>query len=410
MDYLKLNIQTQLNTFTLKVNEDIPLQGITGVYGPSGSGKSTLLRIIAGFHPQNTGKITLNKLILLDSDKKLAIAPQKRHLSLIFQDSRLLPHLNVRKNLEFSAKRCRNKQLNLDEIIFLTQLEALESRPVAQLSGGQQQRVALARALLTEPKLLLLDEPLSALDQQSKSKLLALLVKVQKTLNIPMLYVSHSLDELQQIAARLLVMEQGQVTSFSEIHQAIHKLNNSRLIHQQTSLALPVKQQDNGHGLTVLTLSNQEEIYMPRKNINPTFIGIKSVDEDNPEIADSVIENSALENSAIANSVIENSVLNNSATNTFEDSPVHPLIRCFILASDTSICLEEPDNSSIVNHIAGQITDIDIQGFQALITVLCGNQRFYSSISTHSLEKLSLAIAQSVFIQFKASAVRTCIN
>ena len=173
----------------------------------------------------------------------------------------MFPHLNVLENLVFAAKRCKNSRLNLDEVIELTKLTSLLDHQVDELSGGQQQRVALARAILAEPKLLLLDEPLSALDQHSKAQLLKMMLNIQKKLNLPILYVSHSLDELQQVCDNLLVLAQGKVVNFGNIHQVIHQLNNydgndsnggisDSIIHQQTSLAvLPIKNYNNGSWL-----------------------------------------------------------------------------------------------------------------------------------------------------------------
>ncbi|MBL4765118.1 MAG: molybdenum ABC transporter ATP-binding protein [Colwellia sp.] len=367
MTKLNLDFSLHYKAFNFTIKQALDLTGITGVFGHSGSGKSTLLRAIAGLEKNITGSIIFNKKTLIATAQNFSVKPEQRYISLVFQDSRLFPHLTVRDNLTYAAKRCVNGQLKLTDILKLTELEELADANVLEISSGQRQRVALARALLTEPKLLLLDEPLSALDQLSKTKLLRLIVKIQQQLNIPILYVSHSVDELQQVCDNILVLAQGKVVSYGNIHQTIHQLNflcprlpSEQLIHQQTSLSLPIASTDNGQGLMVLTLAEQE-ILLPR-------------------LPDMFIKKQQL--------------------------------RCFILASDISICLNEPQNSTIVNQLSGQIKAIESSALDesthsVLITVICSAQEFFVHISSYSQQKLALAINQQVYLQFKAGAVRT---
>ncbi len=361
LSMLNIGITVNYHQFNLSIKQNIPLSGITGIFGHSGSGKSTLLRAIAGLEKNITGEISINDKCLFNSHTRTSLKPEVRQVGLVFQNSRLFPHLTVRENLAFAAKRCKNSTLNLDEIIKLTELTSLVSLPATKLSGGQQQRVALARAILAEPELLLLDEPLSALDQVSKAKLLKLILKIQKQLNLPILYVSHSLDELQQVCDQLLTLSQGKVLNFGHIHQVIHQLNDcedSEIIHQQTSLSLKVNSFDNGHGLMALAVDGNQEIFL-------------------------------ISQSAFAQ---------------------QKQLRCFILASDISICLTEPKNSSIVNQLLGTISQIKHKKNNVLITVNCGYQTFFVTISAFSQQKLALAAKQQVYLQFKASAVRTFIH
>lgn len=377
---LSINMELTFQQFNLSIQEDLSLQGITGIFGHSGSGKSTLLRAIAGLEKNFSGYIKLNDTSLIDSAHKSFIKAEHRNIGLVFQDSRLLPHLTVLENLKFATKRCKNRRLNFDDVVKLTELANLLPKHINELSGGQKQRVALARAILAEPKLLLLDEPLSALDRQAKTRLLKLILKVQNQLQLPMLYVSHSLDELQQVCRKLLVLSQGKVTGYDDIHAMIHQLNSMcqdvsttcnslnkqmkipHLIHQQTSLSLPIKTIDNGHGLAVLSLNIQDEIYLP--------------------------------------------------TSSEYSTETH--LRCFILATDISISLTEPVNSSIVNHLLTKIETIEKRHNKVLITAYCakGNEKqlFFIEISAFSQQKLALTIGQKVYLQFKAGAVRTYLN
>jgi molybdate transport system ATP-binding protein len=362
---LNLNFQVHFNPFDLTIKQTLNLQGITGIFGHSGSGKSTLLRAIAGLEKSIKGTIVLDDAKLIDSDSKIFIKAEQRHIGLVFQDSRLFPHLNVLENLKFAAKRCQNRRLDFSEVINLTELDSLLHKHVDELSGGQKQRVALARAILAEPKLLLLDEPLSALDRQAKTSLLKLMLKIQHQLQLPMLYVSHSLDELQQVCDNLLVLSQGKVFGFGGIHQMIHQLNLTQageFIHQQTSLSLPIKTFNNGHGLAVLALNENTEIYMPALINKPLQV-------------------------------------------------TEQLLRCFILAQDISISLIEPFNSSIVNHLLANITAINTKDNKVLVTATCGlsesKQEFFVNISAFSQQKLALQLGQNIYLQFKAGAVRT---
>jgi molybdate transport system ATP-binding protein len=366
MNTLNLAFNIDYANFDFSINEKLDLQGIIGIYGHSGSGKSTLLRAIAGLETKLSGKISLDNEVLTCSKDKTFVKAENRRVGLVFQNSRLFPHLTVLENLTFATKRCKNSKLKLNDVLQLTQLQPIKNQLITGLSGGQQQRVALARAILAEPRLLLLDEPLSALDKTSKTTLLQLILTVQKQLNIPIFYVSHSLDELQQVCDQILVLEQGRALNYGNIHQVIHQLNsdNSALIHQQTSLALTIKSRDNGHGLAVLELNDRQEILMPCQHLP---------DEQPPH------------------------------------SP-EPLLRCFILASELSVCLTEPTNSSIVNHFIGSISQIEIQQNQVLVTVNCGEQPFFVTISVFSQQKLALQVKQQVYLQCKASAVRTFIH
>ncbi|XPF96109.1 molybdenum ABC transporter ATP-binding protein [Colwellia sp. RE-S-Sl-9] len=362
---LSFNFNSQFDGFALSVKQTLPTKGITGIFGHSGSGKSTLLRLISGLENSTTGQLSLNGNVLFDSDHKLNIKPEKRRIGLVFQDSRLFPHLNVQQNLAYAHKRCLHKQLNIDDIIDLTQLTPLLHKKVTLLSGGEKQRVAIARAVLSEPELLLLDEPLSALDNQNKALMITLLLNVQRTLNIPMLYVSHSLAELQQIADNLLVMKQGNIQHFGPIHQIIHTLNNTKETLQQTSLSLIVKEHLPEYGLTSLQLTTDIVIYLPLQS-------------------------------------------NTTSTNAVNDKTLTPKkTRCYIAASDISISRHEATDSSIVNHFQAKILNIQPQNNTVLITLTCAEQVFYSSISLWSAERLSLSLHDLVYIQFKASAVHS---
>ena len=258
---LALAFKLAFNSFVIAVEQEIHISAVTGIYGDSGSGKSTLLRIIAGLEQQAIGQVSLNGTPLQDSDKKQFIKAEKRQVGLVFQDSCLFPHLSVYQNLAYGAKRQKNSLLSIEKVLTLTKLKSLQHQNVTQLSGGEKQRVSIARALLAEPKLLLLDEPFSALDKSTKSQMLTILKDIQQQLQLPMLYVSHSLSELQYIADQLIVVSAGKVSPASPIHQAIHQLNNAGEASPKTSLSLTVTEHLPDYGLTRLSLPTTQGNY-----------------------------------------------------------------------------------------------------------------------------------------------------
>lgn len=176
-------------------------QSVVAIYGPSGVGKTSILHAIAGIHTPKSGWIKINDDVWFDDQYKINLSTQKRHVGMVFQDAQLFPHKNVLKNLIFGYQRIdqSKRQFEVDYIIELLKLEHLLQRMPSKLSGGEKQRVALGRALLYSPKLLLFDEPLSALDTMHKAEIIPFFQKIQREINIPMLYVSHDMSEIQQL-------------------------------------------------------------------------------------------------------------------------------------------------------------------------------------------------------------------
>lgn len=197
--------------FGLDVDLQLPGRGVTALYGHSGSGKTTCLRCIAGLERADQGFIQVNDEVWQDSDNKVFVAPHKRALGYVFQEASLFPHLSVLANLEFGLKRIPKPQRRVDmahasELLGISHL--LDRHP-QHLSGGERQRVGIARALLTSPKLLLMDEPLAALDAQRKSEILPYLQRLHDELDIPVLYVSHSQDEVARLADHIVLLSHG---------------------------------------------------------------------------------------------------------------------------------------------------------------------------------------------------------
>lgn len=222
---LHINMQVTAGEFFLSVAETLPMEGCTAVFGPSGAGKSTLLRGLAGFQ-KTTGRIQCEETVWLDSSHGTDMPAHRRRLGYVFQQGQLFPHLNVEGNLRYAQRRADSKtSMQWDRVVKALELGGMLVRGVLSLSGGERQRVALGRALLSAPRLLLLDEPLSALDNQRKAEILPFLERTKDEFRLPMLYVSHSLDEVTRLADRVLVLADGEVKALGETVSVLERLD-----------------------------------------------------------------------------------------------------------------------------------------------------------------------------------------
>lgn len=211
---IHLSVKKQLTgaegSFFLDLNIEIARKELITLYGASGAGKTTVLRLLSGLTRPDSGRIQVNGETWFDSNQKIDLPPQKRAVGFVFQDYALFPNMTVRKNLEFALSSQKDKNI-IDRLLEITDLEKLAERKPGTLSGGQQQRVALARALVRRPKILLLDEPLSALDPDMRHKLQDEILSIHREFNITTILVSHHLSEIFRLANRVLVLEKGAV-------------------------------------------------------------------------------------------------------------------------------------------------------------------------------------------------------
>ncbi|MEF3111027.1 molybdenum ABC transporter ATP-binding protein ModC [Raoultella sp. WB_B2P2-3] len=256
---LELDFTQTLGTHCLNIQETLPANGITAVFGVSGAGKTSLINAISGLTRPQKGRIVLNGRVLNDVEKRICLAPEKRRIGYVFQDARLFPHYKVRGNLQYGM--AKNMAGQFDKLVALLGIEPLLERLPGGLSGGEKQRVAIGRALLTAPELLLLDEPLASLDIPRKRELLPYLQRLAREINIPMLYVSHSLDEIQHLADKVLVLENGSVKAFGDLEEVW----GSSVMHpwlpqdqQSTILNVSVVAQHPQYAMTALALGEQQ--------------------------------------------------------------------------------------------------------------------------------------------------------
>ena len=215
---LIVSAQKSRGSFALDAKFELPTPGVVTLFGRSGCGKSTLVEIIAGLLPADAGRVILDDQVLLDTVRRIDVCPEERRIGFVFQDARLFPHLSVAANLRYAAQRARSRPyIGFDAAVALLALGPLMDRRTHQLSGGEKQRVAIGRALLSQPRLLLMDEPLASLDTARREEVLPYLETLRDQFAIPMVYVSHDFDEVLRLATHVVLMEGGQTVAQGEV-------------------------------------------------------------------------------------------------------------------------------------------------------------------------------------------------
>lgn len=339
--------------FRLQLDCELPDRGITAIYGSSGSGKSTLLDCIAGLRIAEPGSCIRFRDEHWQQGEVFA-APWQRNIGYVFQDARLFPHLDVRGNLEFALQRRKREGLELADAVRLLELGALMTRFPTALSAGQKQRVALARALLGAPRLLLLDEPLANLDTAASSELLAHLQRLQQDLDLPMLYVSHDIEEVSQLADYLLLLDGGSAVAQGPLLELCSALDN-RLSREEQAAAInraTIVRHDTEYALTELDMEGQP-IYVSQLQQEP---GRQR--------------------------------------------------RLRIPARHVSICRQKPDDSSILNILSVTVSEIEPgSGPVAMLRLAIGSQFLLARITRKSLHSLDLKVGDAVYAQVKSAAL-----
>jgi molybdate transport system ATP-binding protein len=350
-----LDIQTTLvrEHFTLDIPQlSLPSTGVTALFGRSGSGKSTLLRILAGLEKQALGRIQFNDQIWQDG--KQFVPPQARSVGVIFQDGALFPHLTVRQNLVFALKRAPVQQ-SLLEVAQRCRIDHKLDVPVPTLSGGEKQRVAIARALLSAPQLLLLDEPLSALDTATKREILPFLEELKSELSLPMLVITHAPAEVERLADRVVFLEAGRLDRVESLAQALSRPDSPLFADEGASSVLmaSMAQVDDGDGLSKLALLGGGHLYVPKV-----------------------------------------------------EQAQNGLLRVRVLARDVGISLSAAKDSSLLNAMPAQVLSIVVQdATRVLVKLMVGSQSLFAQITQRSLRQLALVEGMSVYALIKAVAL-----
>ncbi len=256
---LKIEVEHRAGDFSLETAATFEADGCVAVFGPSGAGKSTLLRLIAGHARPQRGRIEYDGAVWVDTAKKIFTPPHLRSVGTVFQDGRLFPHLTVEQNLRYAVERAplREDGAGVEETVAAFDLAPLLGRRPETLSGGERQRVALARTMLTRPQLLLLDEPLSALDRKRKEEILPYLDNLSESFGAPALYVSHNVDEVIRIADRTIILTDGRIEATGETAEIMNAYGLSagaEIDSPGAILTATVTEHDTTYGLTRVSI------------------------------------------------------------------------------------------------------------------------------------------------------------
>ncbi|WP_105611386.1 molybdenum ABC transporter ATP-binding protein ModC [Cronobacter malonaticus] len=351
---LELNFTQVLGKHRLTVNETLPGSGITAVLGVSGAGKTSLINAISGLTRPQHGRIVLNDRVLSDTETDTFLPPEKRRVGYVFQDARLFPHYNVRGNLKYGM--AKEMAAQFDKLVTLLGIEPLLDRLPGTLSGGEKQRVAIGRALLTAPELLLLDEPLASLDVPRKRELLPYLQRLAREINIPMLYVSHSLEEILHLADKVLVLEQGEVKAFGSLED----IWGSSVMHPW----LPPEQQSSV--LKVTVLEHHPHYAMTALALGDQHLWVNRIEK-----------------------------------------PLQTALRIRIQASDVSLVLQPPLQSSIRNILRARVAQCYDDNGQVEVQLEVGSRTLWARISPWARDELAIKPGLWLYAQIKSVSITT---
>ena len=351
---LRLQIRKRYPDFLLEVDSTFR-SGITAIFGPSGSGKTTLLSCIAGLATPDGGEIYLNGQPLFSSAQRVNLPADKRRIGYMFQENLLFPHMTVERNISYGYKLTPPAQRRVapERLIEILELSALLDRRPKSLSGGEQQRVALARALATSPELLLLDEPLAALDLRLRGRILRYLKELHRGLGIPMVYVSHNISEVLALADMALVLVNGRALAFDHPHQVLAQPFVDALISPgslENLLDVEVVEHLSSSGLTQVSLG-EATLFIPQVDIPPGS-----------------------------------------------------LVSVSIRAGDIILAKEQPLHISARNVFRAKILEVHSLGSRVLVYVSTG-ETIIVEISPEALEKLAFQPGQEVFLVIKSSSI-----
>jgi molybdate transport system ATP-binding protein len=340
--------------FTLDAALTAPGSGVTALFGPSGSGKTTFLRLVAGLERPDSGQVYLDGHAWTDTATGINLPVHRRPIGYVFQDARLFPHLTVAQNLAYAEKRAGEGSIPMKRVIDLLSLGELLDRAPGRLSGGQKQRVAIGRALLSAPRLLLMDEPLASLDEESKAAIIPFIVSVHRELAIPMLYISHSLPEVARLADYVALIGAGTIQAAGPVAAMTTSLKERIAFSDEAGAAFDcvVDSHDDRYGLTALRFPGGR-LVAPRHSLR-----------------------------------------------------TGERVRVRIEASDVALALDPPGRTSILNIFSGVVLGVADKGeAQAIVAVAVGETTLLARVTKKSAESLSLIPGLEVYVQVKSVAL-----
>jgi molybdate transport system ATP-binding protein len=342
--------------FALDASLDVALDGVAAVFGPSGSGKTTLLRVIAGLERRPGNKVEVAGEAWQDDARGIFVPPHRRPLGFVFQDARLFPHLSVRANLGYGFRRVPEaaRRFAVDEVVRAFDLETLLDRAPSALSGGERQRVAIARAVLTSPRLLVMDEPLASLDAARKEDILPFIERLAAEFAIPVLYVSHAIEEVLRLASTLVLIEAGRIVAAGPIEEITARLD----LHPYTGRL--------DAGAVVKTTVSCHE---PANGI--TRLAFKGGELVGPTI----------------------------------DLPVGTHLNVRVRSRDVALSLAPPERTSILNVLPGRVVEIGEEPGPTVHVLLDVGSPLWARIMRKSIADLGLEVGTPVYALLKAVAV-----
>ena len=356
---IRAEFRSTLGNFTLDTSFEAPIAGVTALFGPSGCGKTTVLRCVAGLIHVKDGYFNIGGEIWQDRDQTF-VPTYRRPLGYVFQEASLFPHLSVRRNLLFGAPHQQpmdRRAIDFDEVVDLLGIRALLDRSPRNLSGGERQRVGFGRALLTQPKLLLMDEPLSALDRKTKGEILPFIEKLRDHFSLPIFYITHDMTEVERLAEHIVLLDKGHLVASAALSELQSDPSSPLAASREAAVTLKgvVEDSDVKFGLAKISVPGGMLIAPPPPP--PT-------------------------------------------------GAVGQLRRIRILASDVSLAREEPSRSSILNVLPARVVAIKpLDRYETVVAVALGKKgdgaRLLSRMTQKSLAELGLAEGQSVYAQVK---------
>lgn len=358
MSGITATFKRMVGDFSLDVSLQLPGRGVTAIFGPSGSGKTTLLRSIAGLERSPGGYLAVNGDVWQDETNRLFKPVHSRSLGYVFQAANLFAHLSVQGNLDYGLRRVAqaDRKVSLQQAIELLGIEKLLARQSGTLSGGERQRVAIARALATSPQLLLMDEPLAALDVQRKAEVLPYLERLHNELQIPVLYVSHAPDEVARLADHLVLLDAGKVMASGPTRELM------------TRLDLPLAHGDAAAAIVDAVVTRLE----PQYHLSHAEFTGGQISLLNPNLK------------------------------------IGQRIRVRVQARDVSLTLERQHGTSIQNIFATRVVTIspDSPGqVMVLVALNAGGTTLLARVTQKSADALQLQAGSQVFAQVKGVAV-----
>jgi molybdate transport system ATP-binding protein len=356
MSRLAARCRVDFPAFTLDAALDVGLDGVAAIFGPSGSGKTTLLRVLAGLERRPGNTVDVAGETWQDDSRRIFVPPHRRSLGFVFQDSRLFPHLSVRANLAYGFRRVPQtaRLFAFDDVVRAFDLGPLLGRAPGALSGGETQRVAIARAVLTSPRLLVMDEPLASLDAARKEDILPFIERLAADFAIPILYVSHAIDEVLRLASTMVLIESGRIVAAGPIEEITARLD----LHPYTGrldagavLKTTVSRHEPTDGITRLAFRGGELV-------GPTI-----------------------------------------------DLPVGTALNVRIRSRDVALSLAPPERTSILNVLPGRVVQIGDEPGPTVHVLLDVGSPLWARIMRKSIADLDLKVGTPVYALLKAVAV-----